>query len=248
MACRMLVGVGKLPVKALLDDFKVMAQNRTGSHEYSGRPDHFQADGWGVVTGKSGELTYYRKEVACWDDPRFSDLYGADPDFMMIHARKASPGVAVKYEFTHPFEEDGWYFCHNGTIHDFKDRQRSDAQRLFTLILDNIGRISDVPEAVSATVASIRDYSALNFILFKGEHVYVLNLYGTRGEETPRYFTMKYLQTDDYTAVCSERLPSFDGDWTEIDNGSLLTIAIPDRTMEISRIARGRKHRSSDSG
>jgi predicted glutamine amidotransferase len=236
MACRMLVAVGRLPVAVLLDDFMVMAQNRSGNHEHSGRPDHIQRDGWGVVTRRSEGLTYYRKEVACWDDPRFTELYGADPGFLMLHARKASPGIAVKYEFTHPFEQDGWYFCHNGTIYDFKDRQRSDAQQLFTLILDSIRRGSDVFDAVSAAVASVRDYSALNFILFKRDHVYVLNLYGKRGEATPIYFTMSYVETEDCTAICSERLPALDREWKRIENGTLLTLSIPDRAIALRHI------------
>lgn len=236
MACRMLVGAGRLPVTTLLDDFKLMAQNKNESHEYHDRTDHLQGDGWGIVTVRSGAITHYRKEIPCWSDPGFADFYKTDPQFLMLHARKASPGIAVKYEFTHPFQEHGWYFCHNGTIHDFRAEQRSDARQLFTLILNNIRRCRDVPEAVATTVKSLKDYSALNFMLFKGNQVYVLNLYGKRGEQTPKYFTMKYLQADDYTVVCSERLPSFDQEWREIENGALLTLSIPDRKIKISRI------------
>ena len=237
MACRMLVGIGTLPVARLLDDFKLMAQNKNERHEHWGRPDHIQGDGWGIVTGRSGELKSYKNAVACWRDPRFAAFYGIDLDFIMLHARKASPGIAVKYEFTHPFEEDGWYFCHNGTIHDFKSQEQSDAQQLFTLILDNTKQCQNVTEAIGATVRSLKDYSALNFMLFKGDHIYILNVYGKRGEETPNYFTMKYSQANDYTVVSSERLPNSAGEWKEMENGTLLMLTIPDGKIEICDVS-----------
>jgi len=237
MACRMLVGIGKLPVARLLDDFKLMAQNKNERHEHWGRPDHIQGDGWGIVTGRSGELESYKNAVACWRDPRFADFYGADLDFIMLHARKASPGIAVKHEFTHPFEEDGWYFCHNGTVHDFKAGEQSDAQQLFALLLEDLKACQDVTEAIRATARSLKEYSALNFILFRDDHIHILNMYGERGKKTPKYFTMKYSQADDYTVVCSERLPSSAGEWKEMENGTLLTLTIPDGKTEICHIS-----------
>lgn len=237
MACRMLVGMGKLPVARLLDGFKLMARNENERHEYGDRPDRVHGDGWGIVTGRSGELKSYKNAVACWRDPRFADFYGADLDFIMLHARKASPGIPVEYEFTHPYEEDGWYFCHNGTIRDLKVEGRSDTQQLFALILHNTKQCKNITEAIRTTVESLREYSALNFMLLRDDHVYILNLYGKLGEKTPNYFTMKYSQANDYTVVCSERLPNSAGEWKEMENGTLLTLTIPDGKIEICDIS-----------
>jgi len=236
MACRMLVAIGKLPLGRLLGDFKLVAQNQNERHEHRDDPDHIQGDGWGMVTGKAGGFECYKNVMPCWTDPRFIDLHKADLDFIMLHARKASPGMAVKYEFTHPFEEDGWRFCHNGTIHDFEVKERSDAQQLFALILENARQCPNTTEAIRRTVKSLKDYSALNFMLFKDDRVYVLNMYGGRGEKTPNYFTIKYLQADDYTVISSERLPSCGTEWQEMRNATLLTLAIPDRQIEICKI------------
>ena len=236
MACRMLVGIGKLPLAGLLDDFKLMAQNTNERHEHSDDPGHIQGDGWGIVTGRSGEFECYKNAVPCWRDPKFADLYRLDLDFIMLHARKASPGMAVKYEFTHPFQEDGWYFCHNGTIHDFNVERRSDAQQLFTLVLENMKQCQDVAEAIRTTARSLKEYSALNFILFKTDRLYVLNMRGKRGEQTPHYFAMKYVQADDYVVISSERLQSCGREWKQMQNATLLTLTMPDGRMEIRDI------------
>lgn len=236
MACRMLVAAGRLPLGRLLDDFQLMALNRNEEHEYRHHPDHTQGDGWGVVTGKAGRFECNKNVMPCWHDPRFIDLYQADLDFVMLHARKASPGMAVKYGFTHPFQENGWYFCHNGTIHDFVVEDRSDAQQLFALVLENVRQYVNITEAIRRTVTSLKDYSALNFMLCKDDRVYVLSMYGRRGDQTPNYFTIKYLQAEDYVIVSSERLLNCGGEWRAMQNGTLLTLTLPDRRIEICGI------------
>jgi len=229
MACRMLVAIGDIPRAAVLEGFLSMARNRSEEHEYRGRPDHCHGDGWGMVTGQAGSVTCYRSTSACWEDPAFSGLYRAEMDLMMLHARRASPGIEVRYEFTHPFEHDGWYFCHNGMVYDFATEGTSDSQQLCRSILENLSRGGDMVEAVRMTVASLKDYSALNFMLLGEDRVYALNLYGRRGGTTPKYYTMKYLQTETCTIVSSERLAGLNHGWQELENGSLLTLSMPDQ-------------------
>jgi len=236
MACRMLVAIGDLPLTAILDGFLSMARNKNEEHEFSGNSDHVHGDGWGIVTGRSGRVTRYKSTSACWVDPAFAGLYGTEMDLIMLHARRASPGIAVRYEFTHPFAQDGSYFCHNGRVYDFSTEERSDSQQLFALILENLSRSRDVPEAVKMTVRSLKDYSAVNFILSRDDQVYVLNQHGTRGKRTPNYYTMKYLQTSDYAIVSSEKLPGLDHGWQEMKNGTLATLSMPDRSLELSRL------------
>jgi len=239
MSCRMAAGVGRLPWAGLLHGFNLMARNDNERHEYHGRPGREHGGGWGVVTGRAGRagrVTCYRSTSACWEEPAFEGLYGTEMGFMMLHARRASPGIAVRHEFTHPFEQDGWYFCHNGRVHDFEVGEQSDSQQLFALILENLDRCSDPPEGITRAVASLNGFSALNFILLGKDRLYVLNMYGSRGQMSPKYYTMKYLQTGDYTVISSERLPGLGREWQEMANGSLLTLALRDRRLEISHI------------
>jgi glutamine amidotransferase len=234
----MLVGVGKLPVAQLLDSFQLMAQNKNEKHEHWGDPNYVHGDGWGIVVRSLGKLECYKKDIACWKDPIFADFYKIDTDFILLHARKASPGIPKSYEFTHPFEEDGWYFCHNGTIydHDFRTEGKSDAQQLFARILHNMKTCKDAVEAIRTTVKSIREYSALNFILAKEDQVYVLNMYGKRGEEASEYYTMKYLQGEEYTLVSSESLENFGNNWEKMKNSTLLKLNISGLRIQIFNV------------
>lgn len=232
----MLVGAGQLPTAQLLDDFRLMAQNKNERHERWRDPNFVHRDGWGMVIGKYGRLECYKKAVACWADPRFNDYYNADVDFVMLHARKASPDIPISYEFTHPFEKDGWYFCHNGTIYDFVRKEKSDAQRLFMVLLHNMKQCPNVIEVIRNTVKSIKKYSALNFILAKNDKAYVLNMYGKYGQECPQYYTMKYLKEENYAIVSSERLQSFDGEWEEMENETILVLNVSDYKFETFKV------------
>ena len=236
MNCRMLIGVGKLPFAEILENFKLMAQNRNEKHEYYGDSNFVHKDGWGIVVRRSGRLECYKKEVACWEDPKFSEFYNIDSDVIMLHARKASPGIPISYAFTHPFKQNGWYFCHNGTIYDYRIKEKSDAQQLFDQILYNMKSFPRPEEAIRTTVNSLKDYSALNFILLRDDIAYVLCMYGNRGKSTPEYYTMKYLQEKDYIIVSSEILQSFKGEWKKMENFTLLEISIPNRALKIFRM------------
>ena len=232
MTCRMLVATGRLPIRKILDDFKLMAQNKNEKHELNrNNPNFIHGDGWGIVVGKSGKLESYKKSIACWEDPKFDEYYNINTDFIMLHARKASPHTPISYEFTHPFEKDGWYFCHNGTIYDFKGmREKSDSKQLFKMILNSLTHSSSIIEAILKTVKKRRKYSSLNFILANRDKAYVLNMYGKneKGMEYPKYYTMKYLVGKNYAIISSEHLPSFGDEWKDIENRTILVL---DRTI-----------------
>jgi predicted glutamine amidotransferase len=134
----MLVAAGQLPMQRILDDFKLVAMNRNEKHELNvNDPNFIHSDGWGIVIGKSRKLDFYKKAVACWEDPKYLEYYDVDADFLLLHARKASPGAFVSDAFTHPFKKDSWFFCHNGTVKDFKP-DMSDSETFFKLLLDKI--------------------------------------------------------------------------------------------------------------
>ena len=133
MACRMVIGLGQFPVAQLLDDFKLMALNRNEIHERNKENyNYIHDDGWGIVQGKSGSLIeLYKKSVPCWKDSRFLKHYDAKPDFVIAHARKATDKNTVNLSFTHPFEREGWYFYHNGTVTELRSKEKSDSEQFF---------------------------------------------------------------------------------------------------------------------
>jgi len=209
----------------LLEDFKFMAQNKNEKHEYNeNNPNFIHADGWGIVLKRSGRIEQYKKDAACWKDPMFSEYSNVPTDFVVLHARRASPGSTVSYNFTHPFQREDWYFCHNGTIYDFDITEKSDSEQFFARLLDTMNKETDVKNALRKTVNETKSYSALNFILTNGKRTYILNKHGKdkNGIEHPKYYTMKYLKDEKSVIVSSEVLPTFHGNWKQINNDKLI--------------------------
>jgi predicted glutamine amidotransferase len=230
----MLVAVGKLSIPKILDDFKLVAMNRNEEHELNENdPGFVHSDGWGIVIGKSDNLNFCKKAVACWEDPKYNEYYNVDADFLLLHARKASPGVSVNYAFTHPFRKDGWFFCHNGTVKDFVKPNASDSEAFFKLLLERTKVKDDVPEAIGEAVTQLKDYTALNFILANKKKAYVSNRWLLN---YPKYYTMKYLANDDFAIFSSERLKHFNG-WKPMGNNTLAELDITTLEVRISHIS-----------
>ena len=231
MTCRMLVCAGKLPMAQILDDFKLIALNKNEKHEINKeQPDLVHGDGWGIVTGKFGRLELYKKAVPCWKDSKYKEYYKADVDFLMLHARRVTQNMPVSYDFTHPFQKSGWFFCHNGTINDLVEpRDRSDSERFFEVILDAMKNETEVISAIKTALGKAKRYSAINFILANNCKAYILNKFH---EEYPQYYTMKYFATENCVIVSSERLQHLDAAWEELGNSKLVVLDVLSRRLE----------------
>lgn len=233
MVCRMLVAAGQLSMPRILDDFKLVAMNRNEKHELNvNDPNFVHSDGWGIVVGMSGKLDFYKKAVACWKDPKYLEYYHVNADFLILHARRASPGSSANYAFTHPFKKDDWFFCHNGTIKDFVKSNMSDSETFFKLLLDKLEKENDVPIAIENAIRELKEYTALNFILANKIKAYVLNKWVS---DYPKYYTMKYIVEEDFAIVSSECLEHFEG-WGQMGNNVLVELDISTQRIEVSRI------------
>ena len=240
MCCRMLFACGDFPTSKLFDSFKLMALNRNEEHELNKNNCNFiHGDGWGIVLGKDGRFTEFSKNlVECWKDPRFPQYYDSEGDFVVIHARRRSPGSPLRLSYTQPFGCKGWCFCHNGTVYDYEIEDVSDSEQLFALLLSKLEKETDVVGAITDALKEIKSYSSLNFILFNEKQVYILRKLGgtKRGKEYPKYYAMKYLEDENYLIASSERLVHWGGDWKELDNNTLLRVSISDRKVEEIKI------------
>lgn len=236
MSCRMLIAVGQFRMNQLFEDFKLMAQNKNEKHEYNeNNPNFIHADGWGIALERSERIEHYKKDVACWKDPRFSEYSNVSADLVVLHARKASQRSQINYSFTHPFQREDWYFCHNGTVYDLDTTEKSDSEQFFTLLLDAMHKETDVKDAVRRATNERKSYSALNFILTNGKRAYILNKHGKdkNGIEHPKYYTMKYLKDEKCVIVSSEVLPTFHGNWKQINNDRLIELDFNSLEMTI---------------
>jgi predicted glutamine amidotransferase len=222
MPCRMLVAVGKVPMAQLLADFKLVALNRNEQHELNrDNPDFVHDSGWGIVLGRSGRLSeFYKTTVSCWQDPKYQTYSDVDADFVLLHARRASPGSPVSLSHTHPFERGGSYFCHNGTITDPQFEDHRDSETFFHTILSSLAQFKAPEDAIRHAAGQMKAYTALNLIIAHKGYAYVF----VQHRKHPRYYTMKYAETPHCTIVSSEILPSLDWKWTKLENGSLLRL------------------------
>jgi predicted glutamine amidotransferase len=229
----MLVAVGEFPMAQLLDDFELVALNRNEKHELNrNNPGFVHDSGWGIILGKPENLTeLYKKDVPCWQDPKYQAYGNAVSDFVLLHARRASPGSPVDLSHTHPFESRGSYFCHNGTITTPQFEDQRDSEGFFHLILDNLKRCKNPEAAISQAASQMKDYTAINLILTHKDKAYIL----VDHRKNPEYYTMKYLEHPHYTIVSSETLPSFNEKWTKIQHGTLLRLDTRTHKIEFSK-------------
>jgi predicted glutamine amidotransferase len=106
----------------------------------------------------------------------------------VAHVRYASTGE-LSVRNTHPFEQDGRLFAHNGVIEGLgrleaelgEDRSlvhgETDSERFFALITRETRRIGDVGEGIAAAarwVAENLPVFALNLVLITAEEVWAL--------------------------------------------------------------------------
>ncbi|MEI6309786.1 MAG: class II glutamine amidotransferase [bacterium] len=193
-------------------------------------------DGWGwSYWGKDGGLRL-RKEAA---DPRLpacaqtiNEMARLHPTLVIGHLRKASPGIPIRQENTHPFCREGWAFAHNGTIHDagripignLSPEGDGDSERFFLFLLNRLrgaakgDRATIIGQALAELDKENLDYTALNFLLSDGAEAFVSCRY--RDLALTSYYQLWKREDAALLAVCSEPIGS--GKWVPLENGALV--------------------------
>jgi predicted glutamine amidotransferase len=145
---------------------------------------HRNPDGAGVGTfGPAGQPEVSKQPIAAWEDAQFAaaaqDLRGTT---FVAHVRYASTGAHTMAN-THPFEQDGRLFAHNGVVLGLSELDRrladlgaaglvggeTDSERVFALITAETRRHGgDVTAGLTAAVGWIGarlPVYALNLVL-----------------------------------------------------------------------------------
>jgi len=162
-------------------------------------PDSLQAqshrnpDGAGVGTfGPAGQPEVSKQPIAAWEDAQFAaaaqDLRGTT---FVAHVRYASTGAHTMAN-THPFEQDGRLFAHNGVVQGLPGLDRhlaglsaaglvageTDSERIFALITAETRRHGgDVTAGLTAAVSWISarlPVYALNLVLITAKDLWAL--------------------------------------------------------------------------
>lgn len=115
----------------------VLAQNSLLTQSRGDREHAEHADGWGIAYYENGEPTVERREIAAFEDARFSET--AERVFartVIAHVRQATVGGRLLAN-THPYAHEGWAFAHNGTVAGFAVME----ERLAAETDDDLGRL-----------------------------------------------------------------------------------------------------------
>lgn len=231
-------------------------------------------DGWGLGYFLDGRPEVQKNALpAAGEIPAENAAAEARSDLLMAHVRRSSRAPRATRN-THPFAEGGWLFAHNGALFPLLEARvrrevgrapyqgQTDSEALFRLLLRNLERHRDPPEAIRATVAPLVEdgqFSGLNFLLAGAGVLYAFR-YATRSET---YYSLHWLRRepgrpleaascDNYARlrsgalaeasavlVCSEQLeePPPGQSWQALAMGELLVVhADPDLKTQTLRL------------
>jgi len=202
-------------------------------------------DGWGMAWyDGDGELNAAKDVEAAYTSDLLDKLSRTtETDAMVLHLRRASPGLSIALENTHPFTAGRLAFAHNGWIRpipeleDLLDPQvrhglcgTTDSERYFQLLLARMEETGDVEQALPPLLERLRDefrYNALNFVLLTDQRLYAVCDYSPeavirRGD--PEYYTIGYKVAPDSVVVGSSGCWGDRPAWRTLANHQALVV------------------------
>ena len=159
---------------------------------------HREPDGTGLgCFDRDGHPHVFKQPVAAYEDREFaSEARSVESRHVVAHVRYASTGAHTRAN-THPFEQKGRLFAHNGVIEDLPTLESelgdyrdlvhgdSDSERFFALITKEIeARGGDVEGGIVAAArfaARRLPVFAINLILITDEGLWALRYPETHG-------------------------------------------------------------------
>ncbi len=203
------------------------------------------ADGWGMAWyDDDGELDLAKDVEPARESQLLDKLTrttGADA--MVLHLRRASPGLSVALENTHPFAAGQLAFAHNGWIRPVPEledllesqtrhvlRGTTDSERCFHLLLAALAQTGDFEQALPHVVERLDGrlhYTALNCVLLTEQRLYaacVFNPDEPMPYGDPDYYTVGYRVSPDAVVVGSSGCWGDPGEWEPLANGQVLVV------------------------
>jgi predicted glutamine amidotransferase len=181
-------------------------------------------DGWGMAWYEDdGELNVAKDVEAAHASDLLDKLSRTtETRAMVLHLRRASPGLSIALENTHPFTAGRLAFAHNGWIRPIPEledpldpevrhslRGTTDSERYFHLLLAAVERTGDVERALPPLLERLRGelrYNALNFVLLTERRLYAVCDYSVEAVircGDPEYYTLGYKVAADSVVVGS---------------------------------------------
>jgi glutamine amidotransferase len=144
--------------------------------------------GLGLFDGR-GQPSVYKAPLAAYQDQEFARrAREVCSRTFVAHVRYASTG-GLTLANTHPFEQQGRLFAHNGVIEDLPALERelgpdmslvkgdTDSERFFALVTREIERTGDVGQGITAAASWVAEHLpvfALNLILVTASDLWAL--------------------------------------------------------------------------
>jgi predicted glutamine amidotransferase len=217
---------------------------------------HREPDGTGIGWfDDRGRPHISKQPLAAYDDRTFAHrAHDVRSRTFVAHVRFASTG-SLQRRNTHPFEQGGRLFAHNGVIEDLPDLEEhlgedlalvkgdTDSERFFALITREVqARDGDVEEGIAAActwIAAQLPLFAINFVLASADRVWALryplthDLYVLQrppGEALQHRSSLGSRISSPHGAdhplvVIASERMDGDEDWVEIASGELVSVA-----------------------
>ncbi|MBI2666246.1 class II glutamine amidotransferase [Candidatus Woesearchaeota archaeon] len=230
----MLVALGKIPARILIDNMQTIAEDKTIIHEHNeqrGLGSWAHKDGWGIAYLQK-ERWIIKKSIAPFfeDKSSLQEIKKITTSALILHVRKAS-GSSVALRNTHPFflekNKREYVFCHNGDVNEkisyhphFVAQGETDSEQLFYSIL-TAGEKYSLWKAIQKTVTQYTKKRGTNIILSTKDKTYV----GIAPTAYVKYYTMSFTQTPQFLIVSSEPLQELKSlHWENVLPGTILEI------------------------
>jgi predicted glutamine amidotransferase len=202
-------------------------------------------DGWGMGWHDGdGELNVEKDVEAAHTSDLLDKLARTtEMDAMVLHLRKASPGMGVAFENTHPFSSGRLAFAHNGWIRPVAELERllapaarealrgaTDSERYFQLLLAQVEEAGSVELALPPLLERLRGsfrYTALNFVLLTERRLYAVCDFSQGAADRhgdPDYYTLGYRRTADAVVVASSGSWGHRPSWASVANHQALVV------------------------
>ena len=198
-------------------------------------------DGWGVAWHTpDDEVRVDREPLTAAASPRYVDQLHTVSDAAVLHLRQATPGIDVSAANTHPFSRDGIGFAHNGFVGpvdsfaslidpNLVPEGSTDSELYFLAVLtamrSGVAPAQALKQVAGRLVELELTFSA-NAMLLTADALHVVCAYvpGRQAAANPAdYYALRYHVDAEKVIVASQGI-AFD-DWTDLPNGSVLTVA-----------------------
>lgn len=214
-------------------------------------------DGWGLaVWNEQDDLVVAKELIPARSSQLFWSMVKSERvDAAVLHLRRASPGMAVSIDNTHPFVAGSAAFAHNGLfdpVAPVDDLIRelgglpsvgtTDSERYFHLLLATM-RVEDPVSAFRTTAERIDALAetvvSLNAILLTSQALYAFARSDQRATSTAEHsdgtYQMYLRRTDDTVIVASDGWQADQQGWEPLTDGTIVEVSRTDTSVTMHR-------------